>query len=339
MFDLFDIFIWPYQQGPSASAYVTYCLSNDGLRAIQSVNNIIIDSRLIKTSLGTTKYCSHFMKNQSCPKPDCMYLHELGDPEASFTKEEMHLGKHQEYEKRLHDQLIAATAEAVAAAAAFSANELAASEAAAVRHEEANASAASSAAIAANGGGSKDAWPSLSVSPVNNKELAIKVANGGKSNGKDSNSKKTKDRSKNKKDKAQAAAALTAAGKSAALLAAAKAVASSANTLPNKLETEMSAAKIAATTRSSSSESSGDNSSSARASTTSSSSTPDISTDTTSSTPDIGFDTESKVSAVDTPKSMMMGVDEELNLISEIENDALLGDELDEKLETPSPLG
>jgi CCR4-NOT transcription complex subunit 4 len=47
------------------------------------------------------------MKNQVCPKNDCMYLHELGDPEASFTKEEMHQGKHQEYEKRLHDALIA----------------------------------------------------------------------------------------------------------------------------------------------------------------------------------------------------------------------------------------
>lgn len=67
----------------------------------------MIDGRLIKTSLGTTKYCSHFMKNQQCPKGDCMYLHELGDPEASFTKEEMHQGKHQEYEKRLHDVLIA----------------------------------------------------------------------------------------------------------------------------------------------------------------------------------------------------------------------------------------
>ncbi|XP_036325509.1 general negative regulator of transcription subunit 4 [Rhagoletis pomonella] len=94
-------------QGPSASAYVTYVNNHDALRAIQSVNtrNIIIDGRLIKTSLGTTKYCSHFMKNQVCPKGDCMYLHELGDPEASFTKEEMHQGKHQEYEKRLHDAL------------------------------------------------------------------------------------------------------------------------------------------------------------------------------------------------------------------------------------------
>ena len=47
------------------------------------------DGRTLKASLGTTKYCSHFMKNQSCPKNDCMYLHELGDDLASFTKEQM----------------------------------------------------------------------------------------------------------------------------------------------------------------------------------------------------------------------------------------------------------
>ncbi|KAJ8980411.1 hypothetical protein NQ317_009406 [Molorchus minor] len=44
--------------------------SDDALRAIESVNNITIDGRLIKSSLGTTKYCSHFMKNQPCPKPE-----------------------------------------------------------------------------------------------------------------------------------------------------------------------------------------------------------------------------------------------------------------------------
>ena len=30
----------------------------------------------------------------------------LGDPKASFTKEEMHQGLHQIYEKKLHNQLI-----------------------------------------------------------------------------------------------------------------------------------------------------------------------------------------------------------------------------------------
>jgi hypothetical protein len=30
----------------------------------------------------------------------------VGDAEASFTKEEMQQGKHQEYEKKLHEQLL-----------------------------------------------------------------------------------------------------------------------------------------------------------------------------------------------------------------------------------------
>ncbi|XP_059058354.1 uncharacterized protein MAL13P1.304 isoform X2 [Achroia grisella] len=92
-------------QGPSASAYVTYVSPSDALRAIQGVNNVSLDGRVLKGSLGTTKYCANFMKNQPCPKPDCMYLHELGDPKASFTKEEMHAGLHQVYERKLHNQL------------------------------------------------------------------------------------------------------------------------------------------------------------------------------------------------------------------------------------------
>ena len=47
----------------------------------------------LQASLGTTKYCSYFLKNMQCPKPDCMYLHELGDEAASFTKEEMQVVK------------------------------------------------------------------------------------------------------------------------------------------------------------------------------------------------------------------------------------------------------
>uniref|UniRef100_A0AAY4C147 CCR4-NOT transcription complex subunit 4 n=1 Tax=Denticeps clupeoides TaxID=299321 RepID=A0AAY4C147_9TELE len=92
-------------QGPSASAYVTYLRSEDALRAIQCVNNVVVDGRTLKASLGTTKYCSYFLKSMQCPKPDCMYLHELGDEAASFTKEEMQAGKHQEYEQKLLQEL------------------------------------------------------------------------------------------------------------------------------------------------------------------------------------------------------------------------------------------
>ena len=98
---------------------MTYYRPEDALKAIQAVNNIFIDGRTLKASLGTTKYCSHFMKNQSCPKHDCMYLHELGDEAASFTKEEMQQGKHTDYEKALHDEMIKANnANAAASTAA-----------------------------------------------------------------------------------------------------------------------------------------------------------------------------------------------------------------------------
>ena len=56
-------------QGPSASAYVTYHRPEDALRAIQAVNNVFVDGRTLKASLGTTKYCSHFLKGAQCPKP------------------------------------------------------------------------------------------------------------------------------------------------------------------------------------------------------------------------------------------------------------------------------
>ncbi|XP_005185632.2 putative uncharacterized protein DDB_G0271606 [Musca domestica] len=194
-------------QGPSASAYVTYVHNPDALRAIQSVNNITIDGRLIKTSLGTTKYCSHFMKNQQCPKSDCMYLHELGDPEASFTKEEMHQGKHQDYEKRLHEALIATAGSSTTGGGLVStttpssssassggilsgngkstdsnykSSGLATSKSANAINNGHDSSGGGTTAPAVNGGqqSSSEAWPSLFVWPVIKKDEA-NPANGG----------------------------------------------------------------------------------------------------------------------------------------------------------------
>lgn len=91
-------------QGPSASAYVTFYRSEDAIRAIQAINNVTVDGRTIKASLGTTKYCTFFLRGLSCTKADCMYLHELGDELGSFTKEQMQQGKHLEYEQMLYDE-------------------------------------------------------------------------------------------------------------------------------------------------------------------------------------------------------------------------------------------
>ncbi|VDK81908.1 unnamed protein product [Litomosoides sigmodontis] len=88
-------------QSASFTAYVTYARYEDALRAIQAVNNAQLDGRIVKASLGTTKYCTNFLRSQPCYKPECMYLHDVADTEVSFTKDDMHLGRHAEYEKRL----------------------------------------------------------------------------------------------------------------------------------------------------------------------------------------------------------------------------------------------
>ncbi|KAI8117364.1 CCR4-NOT transcription complex subunit 4 [Lucilia cuprina] len=191
-------------QGPSASAYVTYVHNSDALRAIQSVNNIMIDGRLIKTSLGTTKYCSHFMKNQQCPKGDCMYLHELGDPEASFTKEEMHQGKHQEYEKRLHDVLIASSGNSTSGcgvstgstSSLINVKNVESCKMSGVISSIPTSSSVSTNNVISSVLGSapqKEAWPSLSISPVNQKEPS--------SNNGNKNKKERTKQDKNKSEK------------------------------------------------------------------------------------------------------------------------------------------
>jgi len=85
----------------SASAYLTYSTSDEALRAIMGGNGQYCDGRTLKCSLGTTKYCSRFLRNQDCTLSDCMYLHEVADHEASFTKNDMNLGLHTDYEHSL----------------------------------------------------------------------------------------------------------------------------------------------------------------------------------------------------------------------------------------------
>lgn len=95
----------PHAQ-PSHTAYVTYSKVDEALRAIVAVCNAQLDGRIVKASLGTTKYCSSFLRSQKCFKPECMYLHEIADSDISFTKEDMHMGKHAEYERRLIETVL-----------------------------------------------------------------------------------------------------------------------------------------------------------------------------------------------------------------------------------------
>uniref|UniRef100_A0A8C4PYG1 CCR4-NOT transcription complex, subunit 4a n=1 Tax=Eptatretus burgeri TaxID=7764 RepID=A0A8C4PYG1_EPTBU len=93
------------QVGKSIILYARMAQKKNG-HPIKFVQNKMVKGKLLNASLGTTKYCSFFLKGTQCPKGDCMYLHELGDEAASFTKEDMQAGKHQEYEQKLLQELV-----------------------------------------------------------------------------------------------------------------------------------------------------------------------------------------------------------------------------------------
>lgn len=85
-------------------AYLTYQHGDDALRAIIAGNQSILDGRVLRCSLGTTKYCARYLRGQECTQTECMYLHEVASSDASFTKTQMNAQKHKEYEHDLLDR-------------------------------------------------------------------------------------------------------------------------------------------------------------------------------------------------------------------------------------------
>ncbi|XP_065866548.1 uncharacterized protein [Euphorbia lathyris] len=79
------------QQFPNntCSVYITYGREEEAIRCIQSVHGFVLDGRSLKACFGTTKYCHAWLRNVPCTNPDCLYLHEIGSQEDSFTKDEI----------------------------------------------------------------------------------------------------------------------------------------------------------------------------------------------------------------------------------------------------------
>ncbi|KAK4849840.1 hypothetical protein QYF36_001304 [Acer negundo] len=79
------------QQFPNntCSVYITYAKEEEAVRCIQSVHGFVLEGRSLKACFGTTKYCHAWLRNVPCTNPDCLYLHEIGSQEDSFTKDEI----------------------------------------------------------------------------------------------------------------------------------------------------------------------------------------------------------------------------------------------------------
>ncbi|KAI8016591.1 CCR4-NOT transcription complex subunit 4 [Camellia lanceoleosa] len=71
----------------TCSVYIPYSKEEETVQCIQSVYGFTLDGRSLRACFGTTKYCHAWLRNVSCSNPDCLYLHEIGTQEDSFTKD------------------------------------------------------------------------------------------------------------------------------------------------------------------------------------------------------------------------------------------------------------
>jgi CCR4-NOT transcription complex subunit 4 len=74
---------------PSLGIYVTFERKEDAARCIQAVNGSQNGDRVLRAQLGTTKYCSAWLRHEVCSNRQCMFLHELGDEEDSYTRQDL----------------------------------------------------------------------------------------------------------------------------------------------------------------------------------------------------------------------------------------------------------
>ncbi|KAJ1753085.1 transcriptional repressor general negative regulator of transcription subunit 4 [Coemansia sp. RSA 1821] len=74
---------------PTVGVYVTYATREEATRAINAVDGSTLETRVLRATFGTTKYCSYYLRNIPCQNPGCMYLHEPGEEADSFTKEDL----------------------------------------------------------------------------------------------------------------------------------------------------------------------------------------------------------------------------------------------------------
>ncbi|KAK3902191.1 hypothetical protein C8A05DRAFT_44337 [Staphylotrichum tortipilum] len=76
-------------QNQSLGVYVTFEKKEDAARCIQAVNGSHNGDRVLRAQLGTTKYCSAWLRHEQCTNRQCMFLHELGDEEDSYSRQDL----------------------------------------------------------------------------------------------------------------------------------------------------------------------------------------------------------------------------------------------------------
>ena len=79
----------PGQNSNSLGIYVTFAKKEDAQKCINAVNGSQNGDRVLRAQLGTTKYCSAFLRNEVCTNKSCMFLHESSDTDDSYSRQDM----------------------------------------------------------------------------------------------------------------------------------------------------------------------------------------------------------------------------------------------------------
>ena len=71
--------------------YVTYARKEDAALCIGSVDGSLNGERVLRAQYGTTKYCSAFLRGETCTNKNCSFLHETGeDGQGTSLQNESH---------------------------------------------------------------------------------------------------------------------------------------------------------------------------------------------------------------------------------------------------------
>ena len=75
------------KEGPAYSAHLTYETEEQAALAIKACEGFILGGRSLKPSFGTTKYCHYFLKDNACPKQDCLFLHHFAPENRVYNRD------------------------------------------------------------------------------------------------------------------------------------------------------------------------------------------------------------------------------------------------------------
>ena len=73
----------------SVGVYVTYERKEDAASCIAAVDGSKNGERTLRAQFGTTKYCSAYLRGENCTNRNCMFLHEPGEANESYSRADL----------------------------------------------------------------------------------------------------------------------------------------------------------------------------------------------------------------------------------------------------------